>query len=249
MNIRIVACVAFSVLASRPAFADTLSDMKNALRSLASAEPVSGTLTIEQSVSSAGRFGNNKNARLVSADVSHDANGVTITIPQDLVRKVSDQALSRGAEDATAEDAIGSIRVPAVIEALNVRDLLLALLEDSTLVEERRVTAGTRTTRVVVVNVKPRKRPSGNSLQVGSVKSEDRLRLTVGDDHLPLTAERNQSTTAGFMFLHGTYTAHSLYAFTHRGDRLVLARLEVTEGGSGIGQKFDKHSVQTLTVR
>jgi len=80
------------------------------------------------------------------------------------------------------------------------------------------------------------------------VKSEDRITLWVGDDNLPLAAERTQKSTGGVMFLHATYVGHMSYTFGHTADRLILARLEATDSGSGMGQNVDKTSVQTLTL-
>lgn len=231
-----------------PAAAGTLDDLRAALRRLSVDEPVRGTLTIEQSVKSAGRFANNSAARLATAEVGHDANGVTISIPQTLIRRTADEVSTPRAAQTSAQDAVGSIRTLAVFEALNVRDSLLGMLADASVVEEKRSTLNTKPARLLVLKLQPQRRQSANTIQIGSVKAEDRLRLWIGDDNLPLAAERVESTVAGFMFLHGTYSAQTSYTYAHAHNRLVLTRVEVAEGGSGAGQKVEKRSVQTLTL-
>jgi len=51
------------------------------------------------------------------------------------------------------------------------------------------------------------------------------------------------------MFIKGSFSSHTSYTFTRTHDRLVLARTEISEGGSGMGQKVEKRSVHALTIR
>jgi hypothetical protein len=229
------------LLLAFPASASTLDDVRAALRHLDAKQPVRATLTIDEQVKAAGKYANNSAKRLATADVGHDASGVSITIPQTL--------LEEARKSSPAQDAIGSIRTVSVIEALNFRDALLKLLEGATVTEEKRVVLGGTPARLLVLKLNPRPRREGNSIQIGSVKNDERLSLWIGDDHIPLAGERHQNTTAGFMFIKGTFAGHTRYTFSRVHDRLVLARMESREGGSGIGQKFDRQSVQTITVR
>ena len=228
------------LLLALPATAATLDDVRTAVRRLEATQPVRATLIIDQHVKTAGKYANDSAKRLATADVGHDAHGVSITIPQAL--------LEEARKSNPAQDAIGSIRTLSVIEALHFRDTLLTLLEGATVTEEKRVPFAGTTARAVVLKLNPRPRRQGNSIQIGSVKNDERMTLWIGDDHIPLAAERHQNTTAGFMFLKGTFSGHTRYTFTRVHDRLVLARMESREGGSGIGQKFDRQSVQTITV-
>lgn len=235
-----IAVTVFALLASSSVSADTLSDVKSALQKLSSNEPVHGTLTIDEAVASSGKYGNNNAKRVASAEVVHDERGVSITIPSGLVDKFA-------AEGGT-QDAIGSIRTTAVVEALNQRDVLLSLLDNATVMEDKRVMFNAHPTRVLVLQIKQKKPRPGNSITIGSVKSEDKLRLWLGDDLLPIAGERDLTTTAGFLFLHGTFSGHTKYTFARARNRIVLARMEVAEGGSGVGQKVERKSVQTLTL-
>ena len=218
--------------------ADTLGDVRAAVGRLGARQPVRGTFAVEQSVKAAGKFSNENTARSVSLEVLHDGAGVSITIPQALVAARSDAA--RG--------AIGSIRSLAVVEALDFRETLLEMMEHATITAEKRVAHGGRPARLLVLKLQPRPKKESGSIRIGSVNSEEQLSLWVGDDNLPLAAERVQKTTAGFLIFHGSTEGRTSYTFAHTPDRLLVARMEASESGAGMGQKIDVKSVQTLTL-
>ncbi|MDP9194138.1 MAG: hypothetical protein M3P06_20770 [Acidobacteriota bacterium] len=239
----------FCLLGAVRASAATIDDVKAAVNRLEAKHPVRATLTIDQSVKSAGRFANETTARLATAELSHDAAGVSITIPQALLDKASKEGRAAETDRNAAEDAIGSIRSLSVVEALNFRDSLLALLRNATVVEENRVAFRGRPARLLVLKLNAQPRKKSGTIQIGTVKTDDRMSLWIGDDNVPLAAERDEKTTAGFMFIRGSYSSHTSYTFTRANDRLVLARTEISEGGSGMGQKVEKRSVHALTIR
>jgi hypothetical protein len=78
--------------------------------------------------------------------------------------------------------------------------------------------------------------------------AEDRLNIWIGDDNLPLAAERTTKSTAGFLFFHSDSSERTSITFAQAGDRLIVARLETSANGSGMGQNFDESSLQTVTV-
>jgi hypothetical protein len=234
--------VVASVWMALGANADTLGSVTAAVRRLSGREPVHGALTIAQSVKSSGRFANDATSRLATVDVTHDPAGLTISIPQALLDKAAQS-------DRGALDGIGAIRPLNVIETLNYRDVLLKALTHATVVEEKRVVFRGRTARLLVLKVEEPKEKKSGSIVIGSVKSDDRLSLWIDDADLPLAAERTVKSTAGFMFLHGSYDAQSSYSFLHKGDRLLVTRLEVKESGSGAGQNVAKDSLQTFAAR
>lgn len=234
------------LLTSR-AGADTLTDVRAAVKRLTAKQPVRGTLTIEQRVASAGKYANDKTARAASAEVAHEAGGVSIVIPQSLLDQVSYEASAKSA-NSTVQDAINTFRPDTVIEALNYRDVFLTMLDGAIVKEERRVSFRGRPVRLVVLKLKDKDEKKPNRIQLGSVESEDILSLWVDDQGLPLAAERRLKAKAGILFLHGTFSSATSYQFGIAHDRLVLLRVESTDAGSGLGQKIDKHSVQTLVL-
>jgi hypothetical protein len=216
---------------------------------LSARQPVRATYSTEVAVKTEGRFSNEKTGRTLSVEVGQDATGVSIIIPQTLIDKASEEVHSRsGAFDNDAQNAIASISSFNVIEALDFRHALLGMLNLASVTEEKRVAFRGRPARLLVMKLSdpPRKK---NVIQIGSMKiDENRLSLWVGDDNLPLAAERVQKTSVGFMMFHAQHAARSSYLFAHTADRLILTRLETSGSGSGMGQNFDESSVQTLTL-
>ncbi|HEY4639712.1 MAG TPA: hypothetical protein VII75_00070, partial [Thermoanaerobaculia bacterium] len=83
-----------------------------------------------------------------------------------------------------------------------------------------------------------------------SVKfTEDQMTVWLGDDNIPVAAERHQRGTAGFMFIKGSMTNRSTWTFAHVGDRLIVLRDDSAYAGSGFGQKGEGRNVQVVSVR
>ena len=218
-----------------PAAADTLGDLRAAVGRLAAKQAVRGTFAVDVAMKAAGKFSNQNTARKVALEVTHDGAGVSLTIPQALL-------------DRKAVEAINLIHPRDVADALDFREPLLTMMEGATVTAEQRVAHQGRPARLLVLKLKPRDEKESNTIRIGSSKTEEQLSIWIGDDNLPLAGERTQKTTAGFMFFHGTTEGRTSYTFAHTADRLLLARMEEKETGSGMGQKVDVTSVQTLTL-
>lgn len=234
------------LLAATSTNADTLGDVRSAVKRLTAKQPVRATLTIQQRVASNGKFSNDKSTRLASAEVAHDAAGVSIVIPQGLLDQVTYERQPNPRNDV--QDAINTFQPDIVIQALNYRDAFLAMLDGAVVKEDKRVPFRGKTARLVVLMLKEKDEKKADSIQVGSVDRNDILSLWVDDQGLPLAAERRLKATAGFMFLKGTFSSQVSYQFAVANDRLLLARVESSDAGSGLGQNVNKHSVQTLVV-
>jgi hypothetical protein len=233
-------------LIAASAGADTLADVRAAVGRLTAKAPVRATYATQENGKAAGRFANDVSARSLSLEVTHDANGVTIVIPQTLLDKANQASRDRSANN-TAQSAIDSARIGSIIATLDYRDHLLAMLDGATLIEEKRAFFRGSTVRLLVVKVNPPKRKK-NTVEIGESKSDRRLSLWIGDDNLPIAGEENEKTTAGFMMFKGTHEGRTSYNFTHSGDRLVLTREEGISSGSGMGQTFEEKFVQTVTL-
>jgi hypothetical protein len=232
---------------SLPLYGDSLDDVRAAVRRLGAKQPVHGTLTIAQNVASAGRFANDKTARQAAVEVTHDAAGVSMTIPQALLDELNVEATARG-KVTTAQDAINSFRPDLVIETLNFRNAFLRMLDGATLKQQQQVTYRGRPARLLVLKLVTVEEKKPGRIQLGSVENEDILKLWVDEQSVPLAADRQQKGTAGFMFLKGTFASHVSYLFGVAQDRLVVLRVEANDSGSGLGQNVQKQSTQTLTL-
>jgi len=199
-------------LAALRAGADTLGDVRAAVSHLSAKPPVRATFQSKSFSAASGRFGNDKVQRNVSAEVAHEAAGVSITVPQTLLDEVS-RARNRG--DASAQNLIGSIGTVAITDALDFRDSFLAMLDHAVVTREERIPFQGKPAQHLLLKLPPRPKQSG-TIDIGTVKTDDELSLWVGDDSLPLAAERTQKTTAGFMFFHGTYARKSKSCDLHK---------------------------------
>lgn len=230
--------------------ADTLGQVKAAVGRLRAAAPVRATYTLQQAVDAKGKFANRNTERTAAVEVAHDAGGVSITIPKTMLDNASREARGRTAAETPARDAIGSVRTLTVLEAIDFRDPLLDILENSVVTEEKRVAYRGHPARLLVLKVTepPRDKNGGASITIGSSETKDRMNLWIGDDDLPLAADRVQETTGGFLFIKGTVKTSSAYTFGHTADRIFVTRLESNDSGSGMGQKVQRRAVQTLAL-
>jgi hypothetical protein len=232
------------ILTALRAGADTLGDVRAAVGRLSAKTPVRATFAFRALSKASGRFGNENVQRNVSVEVAHDAAGVSITVPQTLLDEVS-RARNRG--DASAQNLIGSIGTVAITDALDFRDSFLAMLDHAVVTREERIPFQGKPARHLLLKLQPRPKQSG-TIDIGTVKTDVELSLWIGDDSLPLVAERTQKSTAGFMFFHGTYSGRTNYTFAHTANRLVVARRETSGSGAGLGQNIETSDVQTLTL-
>jgi hypothetical protein len=232
-------------LAALRAGADTLGDVRTAVSRLSAKTPVRATFASRQFSKASGRFANDNVQRNVSVEVAHDSTGVSITVPQTLLDEVS-RARNRG--DASAQNLIGVIGTVAITDALDFRDSLLAMLDHAVVAREERIPFQGKPTRHLLLKLQPPTAKQSGTIEIGTVKTDDELSLWIGDDLVPLAAERTQKTAAGFMFFHATYAARTSYTFAHTANRLVVARVETSGSGAGMGQNIETTDVQTLTL-
>lgn len=239
------------LLVAVQAEADTLADVRAAVARLRATTPVKAVYTLQQVVLAKGKFANRNTQRTSSVEITHDATGLTFNLAKPMLDDLSREARSRKGGEQPARDAIGSIRTLSVLEAIDFRDALLDILENSVVTEEKRVAWHGRQVRLLVLKVSepPRDRNGGTTITIGSSSTKDRMNLWIGDDDLPLAANRVQETTAGILFINGTMKGTSAYTFGYSADRIFIARLESKDDGSGMGQHVARNAVQTVALR
>lgn len=237
------------LLTALPLSADTLSEIKTALGRLGGTTPINATYSVQSNVKSAGKFGNVDAPVNVSAEVSHDASGLTVKIAQPLVKKATAETLTPAA-DGAARDALSAIGNLHIADALDFRDPLLGLLSIGQVTEEKRVLWNGRQARMLTLKMTEPEKKSGREIRIGKVTTEeDRLNVWVGDDLIPLAAERIRRQKGGFLMFKGESSTKTSYVFARAGDRLIMAKREETGGGNVMGQKIDEHTVTTVAIR
>lgn len=232
-------------------FADTVTDVRNAVSSLHATSPARATFSLQRFRKAEGRFANNQSNGGISVEVANDANGLQLTFSPELLEQARREALAREADPKAptpSRSAISEVDATAVAESLDFRATLLRLLSIGKTQSEARVMWHGVPARLVVMTLTPKMPKEATSIWHVNF-SEDRLNLWIGNDNVPLAAERVQKGSAGFMFLKGQMSSRQSWTFARVADRLIVARYENAFAGSGFGQRGEGHTVQTLTLR
>lgn len=239
------------LLAAASLRADTLADVRSAVTTLRGTTPIHVTLEILRSRKSSGRFVNTSVNGSASIDVAEDPAGLRLTFAQPMLARAAREAAEHEADPrkvSPTRTALNETQPTDVAEAIDFAAPLLQMLNIGRRDAETRVTRDGRPARLVVLMLTPKLPPEATS--VWHVKfTEDRLNLWVGDDNIPIAAERVRHGTAGFLFLRGEMTSRDAWTFLRHGDRLVVAHYESSFVASGFGQRGEGKNVQTVTVR
>ena len=242
---------AVALLLAAAAHADTLADVRAAVAQLHAAKPIHASIVFERSRKSEGRFANQQFSGGASVDVVDDADGLHVAFPRALLEKAEREAREHEADPrktTPTRAAIDDTQPTELAEAVDFAAPFLNLLAIATRVSETRGTRDGKPVRVVVLKLTPKLPPEATS--VWNVKfTEDRMTLWIGDDNMPLAAERSRKGTAGFLFIKGSMTDRQSWLFGHYADRLVVLRSETSFVGSGFGQRGEGRDVATLTIR
>ena len=240
-----------AALFTASAGADTLTDMRAAIAQLRATKPIHVSLDVQRSRKNEGRFANQQFTGSASLDAVEDEAGLRVTFPRAILERAdreSREHTSDPRKPTPTRAVINDTQATEVADDLDFAGPLLRLLESATKVSESRTSRDGRSVRVIVLKLTPKLPPEATS--IFSVKfTEDQLTIWLGDDNIPLAAERVQRGTAGFMFIKGQMMNRSSWTFAHYGDRLVVLRDDSSYVGSGFGQRGEGRSVQVVTVR
>jgi len=230
---------------------DVITDMRVAVSQLHAAKPIHVSIDVQNSRKNEGRFANQQFTGTASLDVVEDDAGLHITFPRALLDRAERESREHTADprkQTPTRAAVNDTEATEIADAVNFAGPFLRLVDSAKKVSESRATRESRPVRVVVLKLTPKLPPEATS--IFSVKfTEDQMTVWLGDDNIPVAAERMQRGTAGFMFIKGSMTHRSTWTFAHVGDRLVVLRDDSAYAGSGFGQKGEGRSVQVVTVR
>lgn len=241
----------FVILAALPVSADTLDNVKAALAALRGTAPVSAGVELQTTNKSSGRFANQHTAASLTVEAVHDGSGLQVRLPQVMIERLAAEARENEADPnkpTPLRFAVGEVDAATLAVALNFGEFVARLLRRGQVVSESRVIFGGRQARFLVLKLTPKlpKEATG----IFNVKfNQDRLNLWIGDDNIPLAAERSRKGTAGFLFLRGEMTSNEKWSFARHADRLVATRYEENFAGSGFGQRAEGKTVRTITIR
>ena len=231
--------------------ADCLTDMRAAVAQLRATKPIHASIEVKRSRKSEGRFANQQLAGSASVDVIEDESGLHITFSRAILDRSERESHEHAVDPRKPQPtraAINDTQATDVAEAIDFAGPFLRLMETATKVNETRGAREGRPVRVLVLKLTPKLPPEATS--IWNVKfTEDQMTVWIGDDNIPVAAERIQLGSAGFMFIKGSMTNRSAWTFAHSADRLVVLRDDSSYAGSGFGQRGEGRNLQVVTVR
>ena len=181
-----------AVMLAASARADTVADMRSAISQLRATRPIHASIEVQRSRKNEGRFANQQFTGSASLDVVEDEAGLRITFPRAILERAdreSREHTSDPRKTMPTRAAINDTQPTEVADAVDFAGPFLRLLETATKVSETRGTRDGRPVRVVVLKLTPKLPPEATS--IFSVKfTEDRMTVWLGDDNVPLAAER-----------------------------------------------------------
>jgi hypothetical protein len=249
--VRCAAILLGAGLLTASAHADVVADMRAAISQLRATKPIHVSIDVQRSRKSEGRFANHQFSGSASIDVVEDEAGLRITFPRAILERADRESREHTVDPRKTmptRGAINDTQPTEVADAVDFAGPFLRLLATATKLSETRGVRDGRPVRIVVLKLTPKLPPEATS--IFSVKfTEDQMTVWLGDDNIPVAAERIQRGTAGFMFIKGSMMDRSSWTFTRYGDRLVVLRDDSSYMGSGFGQKGEGRNVQVLTVR
>jgi hypothetical protein len=231
--------------------ADSLADMRAAISQLRATKPIHVSIDVQRSRRNEGRFANEQFTGAASAEAEEDEQGLHVTFPRALLEKADRESREHTADPrkpTPTRTAINDTEVTDIADSVDFAGPFLRLLASATQVSETRGVREGRPVRIVILKLTPKLPPEATS--IFSVKfTEDKMTVWLGDDNVPIAAERIEHGTAGFMFIKGQMTNRSSWTFARYGDRLIVLRDDSSYAGSGFGQRGEGRSVQVLRVR
>jgi len=240
-----------AVLFADAALADTLAEVRAALAGLKGTRPIHVTVEVQHSRKSEGRFANQQYTGTASVDVVADGEGLRVTFPAAVLERAARESREHENDPrktTPTRSTINDMQPTELADMLDFSEPFLHLLAVSSKISESRTLREGKPVRVLVLKVSPKLPPEATS--VWNVKfSEDRMMVWVGEDNLPVAAERTQKGSAGFLFIKGSMSNHQAWLFGRHGDRLIVTRSDSSFVGSGFGQRGEGRNIETLTVR
>lgn len=247
---RIVLFLAVSLFTAS-SYADCLTDMRAAVAQLRATKPIHASIEVQRSRKSEGRFANQQLAGSASIDVVEDESGLHITFPRAILDRSERESREHGLDPRKTQPtraAINDTQATDVAEDIDFAGPFLRLIETASKLAETRGTFQGTPVRVVVLKLTSTLPPEATS--IWNVKfTEDQMTVWIGDDNLPVAAERVQRGSAGFMFIKGSMVNRSSWTFARYADRLVVLRDDSSYAGSGFGQRGEGRNLQVVTVR
>jgi hypothetical protein len=227
--------------------ADNAAEVRAALGKLTGQDPIRATYELQRAVANEGKFNDDNFTGKVSVELEGDANGYRIAFARPVLDQI-ERELQAEARDPKKTmpmaSALDEIRPVDTANAIDFAPVLLRMLEGAKVVGDAQGTWAGKPAHVMVFRLldEPHKGPGKITV------AENKLTLWLGADHVPLAAEHLFSAKFSILLIKGETKRKHSWHFARVGDRLVRARHEGSDSGSGLGQKGSESVLATVKV-
>jgi hypothetical protein len=226
--------------------ADAITDLRTTLTQLAATTPARGTFEVTSTNTNSDEGQAFQGKASVGFDVS-DA-GLRILYPRPTLVQANQEARAEAVDpdrQTPARSGIGRVRALQLAELLDAAAMLNVELLTAELIEEKPTTYQGKPARVVALKLSP-KLSKGASKRVKKIDAT--LSIWVGDDRVPIAAERAVSVKASFMLISFENDQKESWTYMRTGDRLIATRHQETQKSDGFGQHNASQVVQVVRL-
>jgi len=229
------------------ASADALTDLRTALAQLAATTPVHGSLDITATTKSSDE--DKPEIGKVTVGFESGDGGLHLVYPRALLAQADQEARGEAIDPertTPARSGLSRVRPLEVADLVDAAAALNVALQNAQVTQSRPSNYHGKPAHLVVLKVTPR---LSKSAAKHVKKLDSSLSLWLGDDGVPLGAERTTAVKASFLLLSFESDRKETWTYSRTGDRLVASRYEETRTGQGLGQHSESQITEVLTIQ
>ena len=226
--------------------ADALTDLRATLAQLAATTPAHGAFEVTSTNKSSDEDQPFQGKASVGFEIA-DA-GLRVLYPKTTLMQANQEARAEAADpdhQTPARAGMGRVHALQLAELLDGAASLTNELLTAQLIDVKPTTWRGKPARLVTFKLSP-KLSKGASKRVKKVDAT--LSVWLGDDGVPIAAERLFSIKASFMLIAFESDQKESWTYTRNGDRLVATFCEETQKSDGFGQHNLSHVVQVVRL-
>lgn len=234
------------VLVPLSARTDALTDLRTTLAQFVATTPAHGSFEVTSNSSSSDEGKSFQGKADVGFDIS-DA-GLRIVYPKATLVQANQEARAEAMDpdrQTPARSGMGKVHGLKLAELLDAAALLHVELQNAQLIDAKSTTYHGKAARLVALKLSP-KLSKGSSKRVKKIDAT--LSIWLGDDGVPIAAERAFSIKASFMLISFEIDQKEAWTYTRTGDRLVATYCEETQKSDGLGQHDSSHVVEVVRL-
>ena len=238
--------LALLVLTPFSANADALTDLRSTLAQLGATTPVHGTFEVTSTNTNSEE--DKPSEGKASAGFEIGDGGLRIVYPKPILMQANQEARGEAIDperQTPARAGIGRIHALDLAELLDSAAALNIELLNAQLIESKTAMYRGKPARLLVLKLSPKlSKASGKHVK----KIDATLSVWLGDDAVPIAAERSIVVKASFMLMSFTSDQKQSWTYTRAGDRLVATSSDETQKADGMGQHNVSHVVTVVRL-